>query len=350
MAEKEMKPRDAWAKWESSAKIAAGFCAAIGAIAIPILISIYSEQSRRAEVLLRTMTERESADTNIRQSMFNSLLTGYLGAVKDDFVKENELSFRRRIKFLELLTVNFQEFLNTKPLFEEIYTGLERKRTAPNLSGTERKAWSDLEDEIIRVARNVASRQATLLNSIGTSAVYAIEKEKPYCVRLYDRGELDTLRRRDPVVPIEVFRESGCLEHEGSAASPAASVDGVNSRASDLKAKTPDLTGYEKRHSIELRLVDVAQARAKVEVTVYEDFFGGRVLQFSRPGRSLRFDVSYFDLPYMDNTKLGDGSRFAMVLKDVYGETAEMEILRFRNDFMSLRDRPLFEEMLQKLQ
>ncbi|MCP9452275.1 MAG: hypothetical protein NNA23_06280 [Nitrospira sp.] len=68
-------------------------------------------------------------------------------------------------------------------------------------------------------------------------------------------------------------------------------------------------------------------------------------------------NVSYFDLPYVDNIKLAEGNRFALVLKGIYrgsdedeSAEADIEAIRFRNDFMSLRDRPLFEEMLKKLQ
>jgi hypothetical protein len=62
--------------------------------------------------------------------------------------------------------------------------------------------------------------------------------------------------------------------------------------------------------------------------------------------------VSRFDLPYMDNTKMSDGSRFALVLRavDLVANAVEIEAIRFRNDFISLRDRPYFEEMIQKLQ
>ena len=47
---------------------------------------------------------------------------------------------------------------------------------------------------------------------------------------------------------------------------------------------------------------------------------------------------------------MSDGSRFALVLRGVEGDSAEFEAIRFKNDFISLRDRPLFEEMLQKLE
>ena len=111
---------------ESLAKIAAGFCAAAGAILLPLLLSRYTEENRRSEMLMRTMTEREQSDTDIRQSMFQALVNGYLGSVKEDLARTDEASFKRRMMFLELLTVNFQEFFNTKPLFEDVYRGLQQ--------------------------------------------------------------------------------------------------------------------------------------------------------------------------------------------------------------------------------
>ena len=162
MAENESKRIDKWQKWESISKILAAFSAAISAIVIPYLINSYTEENRKAEMYVKTMTEREKSDTDIRQSMFQCLLTGYLGAVKEDFTKADEESFRRRIMFLELLTINFQEYFNTKLLFEEIFSGLERKRTEPNVTEADKKKWEKLENEIMRVSRNIVSRQATM--------------------------------------------------------------------------------------------------------------------------------------------------------------------------------------------
>jgi hypothetical protein len=67
--------------------------------------------------------------------------------------------------------------------------------------------------------------------------------------------------------------------------------------------------------------------------------------------KPIKFEVSFFDLPYMDNTRLFDGSRFALLLSHVNKkeEAAEINAIIFKGEFMSLRDRPFFEEMLQKL-
>ncbi|MDC4224635.1 MAG: hypothetical protein MPW15_10515 [Candidatus Manganitrophus sp.] len=340
MPENENKRTDAWAKVESFAKILAGFSAAVSAILIPVLINSYTEENRRAEMFVRTMTEREKADTDIRQSMFKTLMDGYLGSLKEDFVKADEDSFRRRIMFLELLTVNFQEFFNAKPLFEEVYTALARKRAAAQTEA-ERKKWDELERQIIRVSMNIVSRQAKMLNNIGTSAVFNIEKNEPICVRLYNREEFATLRKQDGT-PFQSFLPGQCME-------PGRTVNnGAN--LADTLIDLVDLTGDTRRQSLEIMPVSVNKAYATVQVGIYDDLFKGEILQGSLLKGSLQFDISYFDLPYMDNTKLSDGSRFALVLRDVVGDSVEIEAIRFRNDFMSLRDRPFFEEMLQKLE
>ena len=335
MADQENKRTDLFGKLEAIAKILAGFSAVVSAILIPVFLNSYTEKNRRAEMFVRTMTEREKSDTDIRQSMFQTLLTGYLGAIKEDFVKADEDSFRRRIMFLELLTINFQEFFNTKPLFQEVYTGLERKRiAAPN--ETERKKWDELEQQIIRVSMNIVSRQAKMLNNIGTNAVFNIEKGEAICVRLYNRDDFSTLRQQNGA-PFQSYHPGGCLE-------PA------NDGKSNGPSTVSEPKGDTRRQSLEILLVGVNKAYATIQVGIYEDVFAEKALKGSLLKGSLRFDVSYFDLPYMDNTKMSDGSRFALVLRDVVGDSVELEAIRFRNDFMSLRDRPYFEEMLKKLE
>jgi hypothetical protein len=351
MAERENKRTDLLSKLESLVKILAGFSAVISAVLIPIFINSYTEKNRRAEMFVKTMTEREKSDTDIRQSMFQTLLTGYLGAIKEDFIKADEDSFRRRIMFLELLTINFQEFFNTKPLFEEVYTGLERKRAASQ-TDAERKKWDNLEQNIIRVSTNIVSRQSKMLNNIGTSAVFNIEKSEAICVRLYNRDDFNNLRQHDGVTPFQNYQPGHCIEQGNGKGNSQTQKNVKDEKLSTGNGASTLLEpkGDNRRQSLEIMLVAVDKAYATVQVGIYEDVFEGKILKGSLLKGSLRFDISYFDLPYMDNTKMSDGSRFALVLRAIEGDSVEIEAIRFRNDFMSLRDRPYFEEMLQKLE
>ncbi len=65
----------------------------------------------------------------------------------------------------------------------------------------------------------------------------------------------------------------------------------------------------------------------------------------------IEFKVSYFDLPFMDNTRLYAGNRFAVVLRDIRDQqkVAELGLVRFRENFMSVRDRPYLTQMLREL-
>ncbi|MEW6585457.1 MAG: hypothetical protein AB1442_07560 [Nitrospirota bacterium] len=53
----------------------------------------------------------------------------------------------------------------------------------------------------------------------------------------------------------------------------------------------------------------------------------------------------------MSNTRLADGSRFAFTLKnsDTSEQRAVLKVVTFPEEFMSLRDRPYFDEMLSKV-
>jgi hypothetical protein len=104
-------------------------------------------------------------------------------------------------------------------------------------------------------------------------------------------------------------------------------------------------------YSLEMLIKDIRETDIEVEIRVWRDFFNGNLYDFSRMEKDkLVFKVSYFDLPFMDNTRLFEGSRFALVLRSILNENyANIDVITFREEFMSLRDRPFFEEMLGKL-
>jgi hypothetical protein len=354
MAKETPPAKDRWDKLESFAKTLAGVCAAAGAILIPIFINHYTEENRKSQVYLQMMSEREKSDTTIRENMFKILMDGYLQTLKEDVIKKDLESFRKRIGFLELLAVNFAEFFNAKPLFEEVYEKLEKYRGAAKDEQT-RNAWMDLEEKITRAARRVASRQAAMLDTLGESVRFTMRNDEVGCIRLYDKAGFETLRKRDGITRFNIFENEKCRpdgekEEEGKARTPTPKSQDQNSKQS-LTTK-----GYHKQQSIELRVKEVRDASVVLWVTVYADFFDRNIYVGSEQGRQFPVDVSYFDLPYTDNIQLVEGNRFSLVLKRIYkpggngSAEADIEAIRFRSDFMSLKDRPLFEEMLKKLQ
>jgi len=321
--------RDLWEKFESLAKIAAAVGVSIGSIAIPYIIQKTSEQSDRAKVYMQVMSEREKADTAIRQEMFKTLLTNYLGKFEDDKkTTENDESFRKRIMFLDLLNLNFHEYLNARPLFEDVYLRLEAKKKEKKGS-KEYEAWRKLQDELIRVATTVASSQLATLTPSGHSRTFSLTKGEVFCIRLYsveNRFELtDKFEKRS-------------LE------------DTKIGRCTDASVQNPERMD-KGSPAIEVELVEVYETTARVKMTPYQESFKNDTLNFVRALKTIEFEVSFLDLPYTDNMRLFDGRRFALLLSyiDKKEGAVGFNAVSFKGDFMSLRDRPLFEEMLQKL-
>jgi hypothetical protein len=321
---------DLWQKVESFAKIVAAVGVTIGSVWIPYVIGRTSEQSDRAKVYMQVMSEREKADTAIRQEMFKTLLTNYLGRFEDKKdATESEESFRKRIMFLNLLTLNFQEYLNARPLFEDVYQRLEKAEERDRKDGKAYKIWGELQKDLFRVARNAASGQAAMLTRSGLSRTFNLTKGKAVCIRLYSVENLVELTDK--------FEKQPLLDRKTESCSDASVQD---SRRMDK--------GFP---AIDVELEEVNESGVRVKVTPYQESFRNGTLNFVQALKPIKFEVSFFDLPYMDNTRLFDGSRFALLLSyvDKKEETAEINAIIFKGEFMSLRDRPFFEEMLQKL-
>jgi uncharacterized Rmd1/YagE family protein len=68
----------------------------------------------------------------------------------------------------------------------------------------------------------------------------------------------------------------------------------------------------------------------------------------------VQFKLSYYDMPFVDNTKLFDNARFAITLKEIGNDkdgnkTVTIKVIFFPEGFMSSRDRPYLDEMLEQL-
>ena len=336
MGEDQSQKSEFYAKLESLAKFLAGVAAVIGSIWVPIVLSNYSEQSRRTQLYMQIMTEREKSDTTIRENMFETLLTKYLGAFTDDEL-DSEKSFRKRIMFLDLLSLNFQEYLNAKPLFEDLSGRLGRAiRDATHPA--DKVTFLALQTEVKKVAARIASKQAATLSSIGLTRELSLDTQDMSlrCVRLYDVSGRKEMQDGKTVSLIDITDQMPCNETKPAEAG--------------LTDVAPQGQGSP---SIDIELLELGDTSATVEVTPYEEFFNQEgILTSMKQGKRMVFEVSFFDLPYMDNTELFDGSRFSLVLKGIAPDVgaAKLSAVIFKEGFMTLRDRPLFEEMLQTLQ
>lgn len=92
-------------------------------------------------------------------------------------------------------------------------------------------------------------------------------------------------------------------------------------------------------HGLNIELIEIAEDRVKVRVKAAKP----DELHF----REIEFEVDYFDMPFMDNTKLPDGHRFSVTLKgiDAAKKTAELKIFEFDHDYIGSQDRPALQQL-----
>lgn len=259
---------------ELMAKIVTAASALIAGIAIPVVLNYNEGKNRQSQLYVQIMSQREQSDSALRERMFNALISSYFG-------KEVSTDPEKQIMFLNLLTLNFQEFFDAKPLFED----LDGK-----LTGESRR-------KLQKIAREVADRQINMLN-------------KP------DQE------------PIELML---CGEAEDDCRNTVAF----------------SLNGLQRAYRFNVELLDVGTSAVSVRVSPAQEGAQPESFDF----KPIEFEVSYYDTPFMNNTRLTDGSRFAITLKnsDPAAKMAVLKIVTFPEEFMSLRDRPYFDEILAKV-
>lgn len=71
----------------------------------------------------------------------------------------------------------------------------------------------------------------------------------------------------------------------------------------------------------------------------------------------VKFNLNHYDMPFIDNTKLFNNTRFAITFKGILtdeteterGNAVKIKVIFFPETYMSSRDRPYLEEMLDQL-
>ena len=312
------KPKDRWDKLDVVAKLIGGISIPLIGLLVSVLLNRQAESSRKAQLYTQVMSERERADGEIRAEMFKSLLAQYAGRAHDGARKEEY--FRDRITFLSLLLNNFQEYFDAQPLLESLYQELKDSRA----SFRDAEHWTALRNALFRTAQRVASSQAVLLGRLGAIRDITMVEGDTQRIALYDTQGLSGL---DSFVPPPPAEDESAGEREDAAAH---------------------------RYSIRITVTNVQEDSVDVSVFLYRDRFSGTAYAGSTFLGNFPVNVSYFDTPYMKNKRLfRSGKRFAMIYKGLQSldgkSRISLSIITFAEEFLSLRDRPYFEEMVEKI-
>jgi hypothetical protein len=247
----------------------------------------------------QVLERRQSLDTNARlyselmsrrEEAESSLRKDMFVSIFSSFLQPSQRDLDGKILNLELLAYNFHDSLNLKPLFLDIQRRLMKSKDADR---------DDFRLRLNRVAREITAKQLFSLEGHGKSFRRSV-----------DFKELTAAGRAGiPLEPETVtVRKTACE---------------VNLRALSFDSA---------QQQLQVRL-EVKSPEGQPEL----------------PDTRATFAVGYFDFPVIDNTRLANGVRCAVTLANLSPDAADLTTVCFPGEYASLKDRPYYDEVIQRL-
>jgi hypothetical protein len=248
----------------------------------------------------QVLERRQSLDTNARlyselmsrreeaeTSLRKDMLTSIISSF---FAPTSSADIDSKVLNLELLAYNFHDSLDLRPLFLDLQRRIRRSKDPDKV---------ELQDRVVSVAREITAKQLFSLEGHGKSFRRSVDMEA-----LQLAGKAGLALEPEPVT-----------------------IDGDSCE-------------------INLRVLSVSSEDHQLQVRLTVKAPEGRP---ELPDTRATFDVSFFDFPMIDNTRLANGIRCAVTLSNLNEFAADLTTVCFPGEYASLKERPYYDEVIQKL-
>ena len=283
-------PKDSWDKVQIVLAPVGGLFTAL-AIALFGFITSKQQNARQAletntRLYSELMSRREESESALRKDMLVSIISSFLNPDRADLNND--------VLSLELLAYNFHESLNLKPLFVDLRRRIQyAQATAP--SPEKKEELAKYGDRLEGVAREISRKQMILLEGVG--------------------------KRFDRTIDLSGDPDGTTLEHA------TLTLDSIQSDF-DIDIVQVDRENREVLVSVSIETPDPAQGRQTKVAT---------------------FTVSFFDFPMIDNLRLAQGQRYALVLANFSEQSADITAVLFPGAYASLKEKPYYNEVIQSV-
>ncbi len=282
-----------------------------------ILLAILADHYKASLTASTLLSEREKADSQLRTEMFSRLVDPISGAKSG-----TDVSREREQLLAELLSLNFHEHIGLKPLLSHVDGRLARESV--DIDEAKAEAARLARQSFRSVVGSVIARQTAMLtrsNGDGSNESGAQIQKLDIGLPNLDAKLAATLQQKNDLV--KRFNEPIELENP---------------------ARTHSLF-------LTVREPNWDNETFRVEVGIYAKKSGVELAKHD-------FQLSWFDFPLTDNTLLADGTRFAIVLDQVYDtagriaggkldqgksdvtKRVRISIVWFPKDYIAARERP----------
>ena len=258
------------------------------------------------------LSQRELAESQLRASMFTSLIQPVAGFEKDGAIRRD-----REALLVELLALNFHEHFEVKPLMESI----DARLASPQKDGLSDDQVRQTRQSLRSIARRVTAQELASVIREQTASSSSTNGCTNYILTV----------QKDAVPPAGQGSEQIPCQWTGAFEDPAT----INS---------PD-----RRWKLTLVAANPDWKNETLEVSVGAEMSpenGDRKYQ----SLHYAFKLSWFNFPLTDNTLLPDGNRFAVTLQNTDGsESAVLGVVWFPKDYVTPRERPLNNQQYLEL-
>lgn len=284
-----------------------------------VLVALVADHYKASLTASTLLSEREKADSQLRSEMFAKLVDPISGAKTG-----SDVSLEREQLLAELLSLNFHEHIGLKPLLSHVDARLARESV--DIDEAKAEAARFARQSFRSVARTVISRQTAMLTRSSGEA----SKNDGAQIQKLDIG----MPKLNSDFAAKLKREKAQVETFGQ---PIVVANPLGTHRLYLTVSQPNWD----------------RETFHVDVSIYSIRSGEEVELANRD-----FELSWFDFPLTDNTLLADGTRFAIVLDQIYdthgrfsdgkpeqptsdaARRAKMSIVWFPRDYIAARERP----------
>lgn len=352
-----LRQKDSWDKANIILKPLGGIVAAIAVVFLGYFTSSYLEKQKESESDVRLytqlMSERERAEQSLRTTMFKEIFDRVLSQPKNNDSVENEngsyenklKTIRTHVVGIDMISRNFHEFLDMKPLFLHIMWEIivmrgkvkddyiEAKKTDEykRTCFTAGKSWNTAEPcqellwqmkRLSQIAKRVINKQYDILSENGKVKVLQIPLQ----------GLCKDENLRTPL-------SSSVCEYEA-----------INSEANlKMKFGTKCTRNANFKISVKRAYPDWSMVEVNVKGSVKsenhcEDLFKNKEDIIEKR----TFWVGNFDFPMIDNTYISAHEKYAVILDkiDRKNDFAELKFVYFPASDAGLQEKSYYQNKL----
>ena len=312
--------RDNWDKADVILKPVGGLLTALAVAWIGYSVNTQQAADTNVRLYAELLGRREEADTNLRKDMFNTAMKSFGEAVP--------VTLERRVLDLELLAYNFHESIDLGPIFRDVYTKILT-------SGMPRADRDTYRERVERLAKEVVDKEIATLEVHGKLDADLFFSDLP----------------KEGTTVID-----GALP--ARAASSRRSASWRRFLGLGEPQSTADVLMMPERH-FKVTVLRVNRERREMRVllevrTPEGQTRPGAVTTSDRVGREAEyvhatFWAGFADFPMIDNTRLSEGYRCAIVLRKFDELQAALTLVYFPTSRAALKEKPYYDEMMEDL-